>query len=860
MVMRSRTALTAVTVAVLMAAFTPAAGAATPQPVLDPDDWEAPIVVDTDPGGTTQGLFDDDPTGLVPKTPFVQRYSLDQDHWEVWLCGSVSTPMPDVIAALEAATVDYYDSISGGVYEPVFTAGGSKPSDAGCLDEFKSGTYPTVGTPEGLLIVDSTTGSGGYASPGIICVSSDPDCAGISSTFPGNTRYAVLGEPALDWPSVIAHELGHALQWPHSNAGIGAEYDNPIDLMSGNSKTNGYSEPKPYATLSYNRFQSGWVSTSDVVVADGSYQAVTLQPHNVAGTQLFAIKTAQPGLFYVFGARTTSSYDPIPAAWQGVEVYEVDYYCGQGAFGGGVCPGIFRDQTQEPPSPGGVGHVLQPGESIVLEGLTVTVTGATATGYTMTADPDPGVDTAPSAPGTPTATAGDAEATLVWAAAGDGGSPILNYDVEVENRDQGGSTVTDVGVTLSTVAAGLSNGATYRARARATNAIGDGPWSAWSDDFLPGTVPAAPGAPDVVGGDETISASWTAPANDGGAAITNYELHLNDITAATDGYIDAGAGLSEEVAGLANGHSYRIRVRAENSLGIGAWSAWSAEVTPMSIPGAPSTPGVPDLVAGAGQVAAAWTAASGSGGSVDAYGLEIEDVTRGTSSMVQVGGSTLSHTFTSLVNGDGYRVRVRAHNVAGWGPWSAWTETVTPVAPSNRFVDDDDSVFETDIEWLAAADVTKGCNPPVNDMFCPDDPVTRGQMAAFLVRALGLSDRLVDPFVDDDGSVFETDIEKLAAAGITRGCNPPINDRFCPTDAVTREQMAAFLVRALGYTDAGGGDLFIDDDESVFESDIDRLATAGVTKGCNPPANDMFCPTEVVTRGQMAAFLHRALG
>jgi hypothetical protein len=72
--------------------------------------------------------------------------------------------------------------------------------------------------------------------------------------------------------------------------------------------------------------------------------------------------------------------------------------------------------------------------------------------------------------------------------------------------------------------------------------------------------------------------------------------------------------------------------------------------------------------------------------------------------------------------------------------------------------------------------------------------------------------------------------------------------------------MAAFLVRALAYTDDGGGDLFVDDDASIFETDIDKLATAGVTRGCNPPTNDEFCPTSNVTRGQMAAFLHRALG
>ncbi|MGH8936388.1 MAG: S-layer homology domain-containing protein, partial [Acidimicrobiia bacterium] len=115
-------------------------------------------------------------------------------------------------------------------------------------------------------------------------------------------------------------------------------------------------------------------------------------------------------------------------------------------------------------------------------------------------------------------------------------------------------------------------------------------------------------------------------------------------------------------------------------------------------------------------------------------------------------------------------------------------------------------------------------------------------------------------FTDDDDSVFESDIDKLATAGITKGCNPPDNTMFCPNDHVTRGQMAAFLVRAFGYTDDGGGDLFVDDDDSVFEGDIDRLATAGVTKGCNPPTNDRYCPTDLVLRDQMASFLGRALG
>jgi parallel beta-helix repeat protein len=179
---------------------------------------------------------------------------------------------------------------------------------------------------------------------------------------------------------------------------------------------------------------------------------------------------------------------------------------------------------------------------------------------------------------------------------------------------------------------------------------------------------------------------------------------------------------------------------------------------------------------------------------------------------------------------------------------------------SGSFTDDDGNTFELDIEWMNREGITKGCNPPTNDEFCPDDSVTRGQMAAFLVRALGYTDDGGgDLFTDDDSSVFENDINKLAAAGVTKGCNPPANDQYCPDDFVTRGQMAAFLVRALGYTDDGGGDLFTDDDGNTFEADIDKLGTAGVTKGCNPPANTEYCPNDFVTRGQMAAFLRRAL-
>lgn len=239
-----------------------------------------------------------------------------------------------------------------------------------------------------------------------------------------------------------------------------------------------------------------------------------------------------------------------------------------------------------------------------------------------------------------------------------------------------------------------------------------------------------------------------------------------------------------------------------------------------------------------GSVSATWTKQAGPGA-------------------VTFGDASAIDTTASFATDGVYVLRLTASD----GALTHCDDVYVAVSPiPNFFTDDEGSVFESDINWMAGMAVTQGCNPPLNDRYCADAHVTRGQMAAFLVRALTLSDRLDNPFVDDDGSVFEGDIERVAAAGITKGCNPPTNDRFCPNSNVTREQMAAFLVRALGYADNGGGDLFVDDDGSVFEADIDRLATAGVTAGCNPPANTQFCPAGYVTRGQMAAFLHRALG
>lgn len=180
------------------------------------------------------------------------------------------------------------------------------------------------------------------------------------------------------------------------------------------------------------------------------------------------------------------------------------------------------------------------------------------------------------------------------------------------------------------------------------------------------------------------------------------------------------------------------------------------------------------------------------------------------------------------------------------------------VPENHRFVDD--------IGWAAETGVTRGCNPPANDRFCPDRPVTRGEMAALLRRAMRLWGKDVtaggpSSFVDvAESHVFADDIAWLAAAGVTRGCNPPAGDRFCPDAAISRGQLAAMLVRALNLPAPETKPAFTDvKDNHFFAGDIAALADAGVTRGCGQTAEGdaMFCPNRAVTRAEAAAFLHR---
>ena len=176
-----------------------------------------------------------------------------------------------------------------------------------------------------------------------------------------------------------------------------------------------------------------------------------------------------------------------------------------------------------------------------------------------------------------------------------------------------------------------------------------------------------------------------------------------------------------------------------------------------------------------------------------------------------------------------------------------------PASASSQFTDVD-GIHATNIDRIADAGITYGCNPPVNDRFCPERLLTRAEMASFLARALDLPPAQT-PFVDTDGSTHENNIAAIAEAGITYGCNPPANDRFCPERAVTRAEMASFLQRAFDvprtdttYFTTGG----------VHVENINAIAAAGITAGCNR-LGTQYCPDRALPRKEMASFLARAM-
>ncbi|PWB69436.1 MAG: hypothetical protein C3F07_19550 [Anaerolineales bacterium] len=159
------------------------------------------------------------------------------------------------------------------------------------------------------------------------------------------------------------------------------------------------------------------------------------------------------------------------------------------------------------------------------------------------------------------------------------------------------------------------------------------------------------------------------------------------------------------------------------------------------------------------------------------------------------------------------------------------------------------------IERLSSAGITGGCG---TSTYCPEDPVTRAQMAVFLERGMAYPSSFTPPdvpptFTDTVGHWAEDWIEALKSDGITSGCAANL---YCPEDLVTRAQMAVFLLKAkhgTAYVPPPATGIFADVPVGYWADKwIEQLALENITGGC---ATDLFCPNNPVTRAQMAVFL-----
>ncbi|MCY4424968.1 MAG: S-layer homology domain-containing protein [Acidimicrobiaceae bacterium] len=168
----------------------------------------------------------------------------------------------------------------------------------------------------------------------------------------------------------------------------------------------------------------------------------------------------------------------------------------------------------------------------------------------------------------------------------------------------------------------------------------------------------------------------------------------------------------------------------------------------------------------------------------------------------------------------------------------------------------ENSYYSTPVAELTAAGVFAGTE--CDEGFCPNEPIGRATMAVWTVRVLDGADpapvastRFADVAASHPHAEF---VERLAQLGVTGGCGDGTD--FCPDDTVTRAQMAVFLSRA--YSLDGGPDPGFSDvpDDAWYSAAVAAVAASDITGGCGD--GTVFCPGQDTTRAQMATFLWRA--
>ena len=269
----------------------------------------------------------------------------------------------------------------------------------------------------------------------------------------------------------------------------------------------------------------------------------------------------------------------------------------------------------------------------------------------------------PDAPPAPVGERGDRFIRVAWSPGGNGGDPIIEYQVQLVSTGAT-NTTTGTGLTWSN----LPNGQAQQFLVRARNRADWGPWSGASAPVTPCGVPDAPGSVVATRADGAANVSWSAPY-DQGCAVSGYQ-----ITSSRGGTTNVGGGTtSATVGGLQNGQSYTFTVRAINEVGTGAPSGASNAVVPAGPPGPPT---IVAAVADTGCVSITYQEGDPNGSPITTNQLSVngggwEDIGRS-------GGTRRC----GLANGTGYDFRVRSVNDVGPSGPSNTASARTPGEPA----------------------------------------------------------------------------------------------------------------------------------------------------------------------------------
>ncbi|HEY2578581.1 MAG TPA: fibronectin type III domain-containing protein, partial [Streptosporangiaceae bacterium] len=185
----------------------------------------------------------------------------------------------------------------------------------------------------------------------------------------------------------------------------------------------------------------------------------------------------------------------------------------------------------------------------------------------------------PGTPAAPTATAGITSATVTWVAPASNDSPITGYVVTPFLNGVAQTPLSYDASTTTRTLTGLTAGASYTFTVAAVNAVGTGPASPQSNAVVPFTLPGAPAITAVSAGDAAASVSWSAPASNGGSAITGYVVTPYIAGVAQTPQTFSSTATTQTATGLTPGTSYTFTVAAVNAAGTGPASAQSAAVT-----------------------------------------------------------------------------------------------------------------------------------------------------------------------------------------------------------------------------------------------------------------------------------------